>query len=147
MGYIGWMVFGVVLLIAEIITPTFFFLWFSIGAFLAGLTAMFLFSIGWQVLVFALSSTLLVLLTRPIARRLSKGDSPRKMYIDGLAGSRGRVTVEINPPLNKGFVRIEGEDWRASSTNGKTIPVDTLVKVIRLEGTLIYVEPVNEESE
>ncbi|AFK06661.1 MULTISPECIES: NfeD family protein [Mesotoga] len=146
MGYIGWMIFGVVLLVAEILTPTFFFLWFSIGSFLAGLTAMFSFSLGWQVLVFALSSTLLVLLTRPIARKLSKGDSPKKMYIDGLVGSRGRVTVEINPQLEKGLVRIEGEDWRAASLNGETIPVDSLVRVTRLEGTLIYVERIADES-
>ncbi|HDP78525.1 MAG TPA: NfeD family protein [Mesotoga infera] len=146
MGYIGWMIFGVVLLVAEIITPTFFFLWFSIGSFLAGLAAMFSFSLGWQVLVFALSSTLLVLLTRPIARKLSKGDSPKKMYIDGLVGSRGRVTVEINPQLEKGLVRIDGEDWRAASLNGETIPVDSLVRVMRLEGTLIYVERIADES-
>ncbi|MDD2334689.1 MAG: NfeD family protein [Mesotoga sp.] len=146
MGYIGWMIFGVVLLVAEILTPTFFFLWFSIGSFLAGLAAMFSFSLGWQVLVFALSSTLLVLLTRPIARKLSKGDSPKKMYIDGLVGSRGRVTVEINPQLEKGLVRIEGEDWRAASLNGETIPVDSLVRVTRLEGTLIYVERIADES-
>jgi len=61
MGYIGWMIFGVVLLVAEIITPTFFFLWFSIGSFLAGLASMFSFGFGWQVLVFAVSSSLLVL--------------------------------------------------------------------------------------
>ncbi len=146
MGYIGWMIFGVVLLVAEIITPTFFFLWFSIGSFIAGLMAIFSFSFGWQVLMFALSSTLLVLLTRPIARRLSKGDSPRKMYVDGLVGSTGRVTAEINPQLEKGLVRIEGEDWRAASLNGETIPVDSLVRVIRLEGTLVYVERIADNS-
>ncbi|HNU23329.1 MAG TPA: NfeD family protein [Mesotoga sp.] len=147
MGYIGWMIFGVVLLVAEIITPTFFFLWFSIGSFLAGLAAMFSFGFGWQVLVFAVSSSLLVLLTRPIARRLSKGDSPRKMYIDGMVGSLGRVMVEINPVLEKGRVRIEGEDWRANSINGEVIPVDTVVKVVRLEGTLVYVERVNDNTQ
>ena len=147
MGYIGWMIFGVVLLVAEIITPTFFFLWFSIGSFLAGLASMFSFGLGWQVLVFAVSSSLLVLLTRPIARRLSKGDSPRKMYIDGMVGSLGRVMVEINPVLEKGRVRIEGEDWRANSINGEVIPVDTVVKVVRLEGTLVYVERVNDNTQ
>ncbi|RLL91517.1 membrane protease regulatory membrane protein, partial [Mesotoga sp. HF07.pep.5.2.highcov] len=115
MGYIGWMIFGIILLVAEILTPTFFSLWFSIGSFLAGLAAMFSLGLGWQVLIFASSSTFLVLLSRPIAKKLSKGDSPKKMYIDGMVGSLGRVTVEINPVMGKGMVRIDGEDWRATS--------------------------------
>jgi membrane protein implicated in regulation of membrane protease activity len=145
MGYIGWMIFGLVLLVVEILTPTFFFLWFSIGAFLAGITAMFTTNLGWQIIVFAVSSTLLVLLTRPIAKKLSKGDSPKKMYIDGLVGTTGRVVVEINPSLDRGLVRIEGEDWRACSTDGATIPVDTPVRVVRLEGTTIFVERKTQE--
>ncbi|PIJ62434.1 membrane protease regulatory membrane protein [Mesotoga sp. H07pep.5.4] len=147
MGYIGWMIFGVVLLVAEILTPTFFSLWFSIGSFLAGLAAMFSLGLGWQVLIFASSSTFLVLLSRPIAKKLSKGDSPKKMYIDGMVGSLGRVTVEINPVMEKGMVRIEGEDWRATSANGEIIPVDTVVKIVRLEGTLVYVERQNNNNQ
>jgi membrane protein implicated in regulation of membrane protease activity len=147
MGYIGWMIFGVVLLVAEILTPTFFSLWFSIGSFLAGLAAMFSLGLGWQVLIFASSSTFLVLLSRPIAKKLSKGDSPKKMYIDGMVGSLGRVTVEINPVMGKGMVRIDGEDWRATSANGEIIPVDTVVKIVRLEGTLVYVERQNNNNQ
>jgi len=59
----------------------------------------------------------------------------------------GRVMVEINPVLEKGRVRIEGEDWRANSINGEVIPVDTVVKVVRLEGTLVYVERVNDNTQ
>ncbi len=147
MGYVGWMIFGVVLMVAEIVTPSFFYLWFSIGAFVTGVVAMFSVSLGWQVVVFAVTSTLLVILTRPIARRLSKGDSPRKMYIDGLVNSTGRVTVEINPLLDKGLVKIDGEDWRATSIDGNTIPVDSIVKVVRLEGTLIFVEILPRETQ
>ncbi|MDK2945179.1 MAG: hypothetical protein PWQ24_1894, partial [Mesotoga sp.] len=132
---------------AEILTPTFFSLWFSIGSFLAGLAAMFSLGLGWQVLIFASSSTFLVLLSRPIAKKLSKGDSPKKMYIDGMVGSLGRVTVEINPVMEKGMVRIEGEDWRATSANGEIIPVDTVVKIVRLEGTLVYVERQNNNNQ
>jgi membrane protein implicated in regulation of membrane protease activity len=84
MGYIGWMIFGLVLLVVEILTPTFFFLWFSIGAFLAGITAMFTTNLGWQIIVFALSSTLLVLLTRPIAKKLSKNDPRKRCTSTGL---------------------------------------------------------------
>ncbi|CCU86199.1 MULTISPECIES: NfeD family protein [Mesotoga] len=147
MGYIGWMIFGIILLVAEILTPTFFSLWFSIGSFLAGLAAMFSLGLGWQVLIFASSSTFLVLLSRPIAKKLSKGDSPKKMYIDGMVGSLGRVTVEINPVMGKGMVRIDGEDWRATSANGEIIPVDTVVKIVRLEGTLVYVERQNNNNQ
>jgi membrane protein implicated in regulation of membrane protease activity len=42
-------------------------------------------------------------------------------------------------------VRIEGEDWRASSIDGGTIPVDTPVRVVRLEGTTVLVERKTQE--
>ncbi|MGC9383158.1 MAG: NfeD family protein [Kosmotogaceae bacterium] len=144
MEYIGWMIFAVVLLVVEIVTPTFFFLWFSIGSFIAGLLAIFDFNLGWQVSVFAITSALLVLFTRPIAKKLS-GESPRKIYVDELKGTRARVIVEINMNKGTGLVRAAGEDWRAKPVEEEKYPViekDRYVKIEHARGTIVYVTPI-----
>lgn len=145
MGYIGWMVFGVVLLIIEIITPTFFFLWFSIGAFLAGVVAFLEFGLSWQIATFTVISVILVFLTRPIAKKIS-GTPPRKTYVDEIVGSVGRVVEEISSTTNKGIVRVGGEDWRAFSIKpGIVIPKESRVIIKKLDGTMVYVEPVEKD--
>ena len=145
MGYIGWMVFGVVLLVIEIVTPTFFFLWFSIGAFLAGVVDIMNLGLAWQIGTFTVVSVVLVFLTRPIAKKIS-GTSPRKTYIEEIEGITGRVVEEINANRGKGIIRIGGEDWRAFSVNPQVIiRKDAEVIVKKLDGTVVYVEPVEKE--
>ncbi len=51
MEYIGWMILGVALLVVEIITPIFFFLWFAIGSFIAGIASFFGLSFSLAVVV------------------------------------------------------------------------------------------------
>ncbi len=148
MEYIGWMIFAVVLLVIEIVTPTFFFLWFSVGSFIAGLLAVFDFSLGWQVSIFAITSTILVLFTRPIAKKLS-GEPPRKIYVDELKGSRARVITEINVNKGTGLVRTSGEIWRArplEEEKHSIIEEGKYVKIEHVRGTVVYVTPIDKEK-
>ncbi|TYB92466.1 MAG: NfeD family protein [Kosmotoga sp.] len=149
MEYIGWMIFAVVLLVIEIVTPTFFFLWFSIGSFIAGLLAIFNLSLGWQVSIFAITSALLVIFTRPIAKKLS-GEQPRKIYVDELKGSRARVIVEINVDKGTGLISSSGEVWRAKPIDEEKYSVikeGKYVKIEHIKGTVVYVTPVDNEQE
>ncbi|MFO7881781.1 MAG: NfeD family protein [Kosmotogaceae bacterium] len=148
MEYIGWMIFAVVLLVMEIVTPTFFFLWFSVGSFIAGILAVFNLDLGWQVSSFAIVSTLLVLFTRPIAKKLS-GESPRKIYVDELKGTRARVIAEINTNKGTGLVRAAGEDWRAKPVEEEKYPViekNRYVMIEHVRGTIVYVTPTENEG-
>ncbi|OAA30133.1 membrane protease regulatory membrane protein [Kosmotoga arenicorallina S304] len=147
MSYVGWMIFGVVLLVVEILTPTFFFLWFSIAAFLSGILAMFGLNLGWQVSVFAVSSTFLVIFTRPIAKKLM-GESSRKVYVDELKKSVARVVQDIDADKGTGIVKISGESWRAVSVDPKkVIKKGEEVLVERIEGTTVYVKPIETKAE
>ncbi|AKI98102.1 NfeD family protein [Kosmotoga pacifica] len=149
MNYVGWMIFGVVLLLIEILTPTFFFLWFSIAAFLSGILAMFELNLGWQVSAFAIVSTLLVIFTRPIAKKIT-GESPRKVYVDELKNSVGKVIQDIDSKMGTGIVKISGESWRAVSVDpDRIIKEGEEVLIERVEGTTVYVKPFkgNEEKE
>jgi len=145
MEYIGWMILGVALLVVEIITPIFFFLWFAIGSFIAGIASFFGLSFSWQLSLFSAVSVVLVILTRPIAKKLT-GESPRKIYIDEIKGSIGNVVEEINNKKRTGVVRAAGENWKAVSIDDDIIGVGEKVIVERLEGTIVYVRKFKNEN-
>ena len=57
MLYWHWLVFGILLVIAEIFIPSFTIMWFGLGAILVGLVSLVVeMSFNWQVLLWTLSS-------------------------------------------------------------------------------------------
>ena len=84
-------------------------------------------------------------LLRPLAR---KHFTPKlvKTNVYSVIGSAGLVTAAIDNVAAKGQVKLGGMEWTARSTDGKKIPVGTLVKVDRIEGVKAIVSPVTEEA-
>lgn len=58
--------------------------------------------------------------------------------VEALVGAIGEVTEEID---GLGMVFVEGELWRAASST--RIPIGARVRVVRVEGLTVHVEPVN----
>jgi len=139
---IFWLILGVLFLIAEIFTPSFFIMWFGIGAFAAMLVA-FLFenSVLYQSIAFILVSLILVLFTRKLAQKMS-GKPSRLIVQDEMIGRIGVVTETITADGGKGFVRIDKEIWRARSRSEQEIPIGAKIKVIELKGVTVTVDPV-----
>jgi len=93
-----------------------------------------------QVAVFITVSGVAVLLTRPLTRRLNE---QQKNFVgsDRVLEKRAIVLTEINPPLGAGMVRVDAEEWRATSEDGRIIAKDEIVEVLRIEGTRLVVRP------
>jgi len=133
-----WAIAAVLCLILELSSGDFFIICFSIGAVFGVIGAAVGLSVYWQIAVFALFSLLSVLFVRPIALRyLHKNEPNKPSNADALLGRTGRVTEAIKPG-GKGYVQIDGDLWRAVST--EDIPTGTTVRVIGRESTIITVE-------
>jgi membrane protein implicated in regulation of membrane protease activity len=135
--WVLWVVFGIFLLILEMLTPSVFFIaCFGISALVAGLLT-FLGFPTWAVWggFFALSVTL-VLLARPLALRLTKGES-RPSNVDQLIG-KSALVIEAITPHKPGLVKVEGEEWRAEA--GVDVAPQSWVRVLKVEGTRLIVE-------
>lgn len=136
----GWAAMALIFLIAEIFTTGFFLVCFGVGAAAAALLAYWGVDPFIQVAAFIGVSAVAVLLTRPLTRRLNE---QHKNFVgsDRVLEKRAIVLSEINPPLGVGLVRVDAEEWRATSEDGRVIAKDAIVEVIRIEGTRLVVRP------
>jgi membrane protein implicated in regulation of membrane protease activity len=134
-----WLGLAVVLSVAEIFTSGFFLLPFGIGAAVAALIEFFFpGSIGWQWTAFIGISSLLLVVLRRIANRITY-DSPVGVGGNRLIGKQGLVTERLDQREGTGRVRVEREDWRAETLGGEVLDVGENVEVMRVEGTHLKV--------
>ena len=126
--------------IFEFITVEMAGIWFVAGGFLALLLALVGVDIVWQIVAFfALSLVLLLALRKICLRILLKRDE--KTNIDALSGTTAKLLTAISPD-NPGSLRINDVVWTAiANKNNIKIESDTEVKIIRVEGNKLVVEP------
>lgn len=84
-------------------------------------------------LLFALSA---FAVWRSLRRKVVSGQ-------EGLVETRAEVKSALSP---EGMVLCRGELWRARSVDGRRIAPGTTVRVVKIEGLLLTVEPVEEEK-
>ena len=147
MSAIWWVLVALVLFLIEVITPgLFFFACLAAGALLAALVSWLGVAPVWAWTTFFGSSTALVLIVAPLARRWMKRMPLHPVGLDALAGQRARVIEALDPETGKGQVRLEnGALWRAMADG--PIPMDTWVQILEVTGTRLRVaipsEPVS----
>ncbi|MCB0068588.1 MAG: NfeD family protein [Caldilineaceae bacterium] len=140
----GWAAMALIFMIAELFTAGFFLVCFGIGAAAAAIMALMGFDPIWQGLVFIVVSGIALLLTRPLARSLNER-GVNTVGSDRVLNKEAIVLAEINPALGSGMVRVDAEEWRAVSADGRTIAKDTIVKIQRIDGTRLVVTPTAEK--
>ena len=140
-SWLIWLIFGAILLVAEIFTAGFFLLWFGIAAGIAGLLALagFPYAVQWG--AFIVLSIVLFIFSRPLAEKMTKKQPPG-IGADRLLGKEGIVIQEISNSEGTGIVRIKGDEWRADSATGEVIHENDQVVVTGIEGTHVIVRRV-----
>jgi membrane protein implicated in regulation of membrane protease activity len=135
-----WLVTAVVFAIAEMGTAGFFLLPFAVGAAFAFVLALLGAPVGLQWLVFIVLS---VLSLWYLQRFVKKEDSGYAVGANRYSGKKAIVLEDVDRIHDKGMVRMETEEWRAT-TEGGIIAAGTLVKVVGVTGTRLVVEPDDE---
>lgn len=93
---IFWSAIFIFCTIAEIMTLGLTSIWFAGGALIAGILSLFKVDYTIQILVFAITSLVLLAVTRPFARRFLNQKKLAKTNIDGLIGKKALVTADID---------------------------------------------------
>ncbi|ANP45028.1 NfeD family protein [Candidatus Viadribacter manganicus] len=125
-----WLVFGLILLIAEMASGTTYLLWPAVAAFLTALISLAGFS-NWvaDIAIFAVLVIVLTAFGRPIVQRWRSENNAEGLNERSktLIGTRGVITVFAN---GTGSVKIADTIWRAVSedalTPGQTVVIDAV---------------------
>ena len=146
MNTILWLGLMVLFLVIEAATVTMVSLWFAGGALAALAVAALDGSFAVQIIAFALVSTVMLALLRPMAR---KHFTPKltKTNVDSVIGMEGYVTADIDNMAATGTVKLGAMEWTARSATGEKISTGTLVKVEKIEGVKAFVTPVEVPAE
>jgi len=131
-----WLIVGIVLIIAEMTTFTFYLLWLGIGALVAAVVAL-VFPDNWllQILALSIVAICLTYFTKPLTKRMH-GQKGFQDAIEDLVGKPGEVLEAIEFG-SMGIVRIGTETW--SATADVPIAVGQRVIVERRGTTIVHV--------
>ena len=139
-----WTVAIIVFLILEAVTFQSICIWFAGGA-LGALAAYALGgSLNSQIVVFFITSAILLVLTRPFVKKVTQGKKI-KTNSESIPGKQGKVTEEIDNVSERGKVRLEGMEWTARSVDGSVIPENVIVEIVEISGVKLIVKKCEEE--
>lgn len=140
-----WLLISGICLIIESFTLGFFVFWFSIGAIFALITSLFTTNIIIQSTVFVITSTLLLLLTKPLIKKFVKTPKTKPTNVYSIIGKEGIVLETIDSLNGTGKVKVNGELWSAISDSN--IEKDEKIKVISVNGVKLKVEKIHISSQ
>lgn len=136
-----WIIISIICLILELSSGDFFLLCFAIGAAVGAIVAGCGLSLTWQIILFAIASTLSLLLVRPaLLKKLHKPQRERLSNAEAMIGQTGRVREDIEAG-GYGRVAIDGDDWKAVSADGSAIDKGTIVRVVKMDSIILTVVP------
>ncbi|MBF0126418.1 MAG: NfeD family protein [Magnetococcales bacterium] len=145
MDHWHWGIVAVVLVILEVLSPAFFFLWLAIAAGLVGGVVWFDPAMGWkgQWLLFSGFSLLslggwhLLLKKQPTHSDRPTLNRRATQYLERI--------FTLSEPIENGMgrIRVDDSSWQVA---GPDVPQGAKVRVVGVDGTLLLVEPVAREG-
>lgn len=115
-------------------------IWFAVGA----IAALIVMEIGlpfvWQVGVFFVISILFIIVCRPMATKYLRGNIV-PTNADRVIGQQGKLLEAITPD-QWGLVKVQGAEWHAISSDGKSIDKGDVIEVLGIEGSKVIVRKI-----
>ena len=138
--WVFWLIVAGIFFIIEMATIGFLVFWFGIGSLLAMVTSFFTDNIFIQAVVFIITSTLLLIFTRPLVNKFIKIPKEVKTNAYSIIGKKGIVISKINNIEGIGQIKIDGEVWSAKSVTDEDIPENTEVEIVEIDGVKAVVK-------
>lgn len=141
-----WLILAVAFGIIEAVTLGIATIWFALGALVAWIFAAFDAPLIVQILVFLLSSGILLYFTRPIAQKFLK-IGHTKTNADTLKGKTGIVIENIDNIQGTGQVNVGGQIWSAKTAYNEKIDEGTQIEILDIQGVKLVVQKINKGEE
>ena len=114
-------------------------IWLGIGSLFAMFCAIGETPLWVQLLVFVVSSTVMLIVTRPFVKKVL---AVKKVNTnaDRTIGEIGLVTETIDNTLESGRVMVDGLSWKARASDDSVLEAGTRVQVKEIHGVTLTVE-------
>ena len=141
MTWVVWIIAAVVLAVGEMLTLSFFLAPFAAGALLAALVSAVGGGLVGSWAIFVITSLLLLLVVRPIARSHRRQPAQLRTGTAALIGGKGTVVERIVNLEAVGAIRLDnGEVWTARAYDEDHIfDIGERVEVIEIRGATALV--------
>lgn len=137
MAALIWLIVGILLIVAEVLSGDFVLVMLGTAALAAaGVTALGTGDLV-SVLVFAATSVGLIIGARPYVKKKLALGSSTKMHHEALLGSKAISLTEVNEL--SGQVKIGGDTWSARTLDGSVIEAGVAVTVVEISGATAVV--------
>lgn len=132
-----WLVVAICSVIVDVMTSSFFFVLFSIGAVVAAICGVFGVPFIIQVIIFAVVSIISLVLGYPVLKKKYKNVHKRtplreETYI-------GKIIISEKEIIDKAQVKINGEYWTVIN-EGEVIHVGDKFEIIGIEGIKLKIK-------
>ena len=135
---ISWILVAVFLIAIDVITSSFIFMWFSLGAIVAIILSLFEFTVVWQIIAFLIVGVATVSIGYPWAKKKFKADVNhvptmeqtyigRTMIAEEDMGKNSKIKVSgiYWTAYNKGRVIKKGEEYTITGIEGNKLIVSS----------------------
>ncbi len=137
-----WLSLTIFLTVVELSTVQFVSIWLAVGSAVSTIiVAIFpTMNIGWQILIFVLVATALLIATRPLVKKiLERRTEEHKTNLDLILGKDAVVTEKIDNTFGTGAVKINGLVWSARTDDGSDIEVGEIVSIKKIVGNKLII--------
>lgn len=131
-----WILVAIFLIAIDIVTSSFIFMWFSIGALVATILSLLDVSVAWQIIAFLVVGVATVSIGYPWAKKKFKADvnqlpTMEQSYI-------GKVMIAEEDMGETSKIKVSGIYWTAYN-KGKTIKKGEQYTITGIEGNKLIV--------
>ena len=142
-----WFALLIIFVVVECLTVGLVSIWFAGGSLVAMILAMAGAGAIWQDVAFIVVSGLLLVLTRPFAKKFINNKKVKTNY-KSVIGEVAKVIETIDNYSQTGAAFVDGKEWTARATEDTVvIEKGALVKVAAIEGVKLMVEPYEQDKE
>lgn len=140
--YYYWLIATALLVMLELVTSGFGVICFAVGTLIAAVLAYFELGLEYQISAFIVGSILALIFIRPFALKLLNKRSGEQVATnaDAIIGRKATVTEAIDAVAGTGYVKIDGDLWKAVSADGSVIAAGTEVTVVSRDSIILTVK-------
>ena len=139
-----WLGLMILFIVMEIATVGLTAIWLAGGALAALIVSVAGPGIEWQILAFIIVSFLLLVFTRPFAKKYINSHHEKTNY-EELIGEVVKVTETVDNLEQTGTAVARGLEWTArSENNGEKLPAGSLAQVVAVSGVKLILKPYEE---